>query len=271
MADYSALIEKYKKELEKDPNKTSALSMLARIAFKEGRFSDSRNYYEVILLTKSEDIEALYMLGCLYMKKKDNMVALDYFNRLISSGINNPFLYEYAAILDSHNRKEYFIKALDMYDESRIRVKDHNKCVSLSLYAFSKEEYEAAEKYGILALTAKNTVNINNILGCIYYKLEDYDKALSFFHDVNARLDSKNVYILCNIACCYKQKRSHKMALRYLDKAKELDGNNKYVYLAFGEVYIGSGDNKKASDNLTLALDIDPDYANAKEALSSIS
>lgn len=270
MADKNENIEKYKKELEKSPNDKMALSMLARIAIKDGRLLDASDYYEVILLTTPDYPEALYVLGVLYMKRGEDMIAIDYFKRLLSIGIENAFLYEYASMLDANNRREYLTKALKMYNESQIKSKDYTRFIYMALESYEKSEYSIAETYGNLALMAKNTVNAVNVLGCIYYQVEDYDKALSFFHDVNAKLDSKNVSVLCNIAYCYKQKKSHKMAIRYLEKAKEIEDENKYVYFALGTVYADNGDKKNASDNFRRALDIDQNYEKAKEALSSM-
>ena len=53
------------------------------------------------------------------------------------------------------------------------------------------------------------------------------------------------------------------MAIRYLEKAKEIDDNNKLIYYNIASIYGNLGDKKLALENIDKALSIDNDYNDA--------
>ena len=50
------------------------------------------------------------------------------------------------------------------------------------------------------------------------------------------------------------------MAIRYLEKAKEIDDGNKLIYYNIGSIYFDMGNKKSALENIDKALSIDGDY-----------
>ena len=267
---YDKQLDKYNSILSEKPNDPYTLSILARIAFKESRFKDAENYYSTILSNSPNYPEALYMLGFFNIQRNEYDTALNYFNQLVSNGNVNAFVYEYMAISDKQNRRMYLEKALELSKDIKIRAKDYKRCSFLAFQAYAWREYDIALEYANFAYTAKQTDDIINLLGCIYHHSEDYDKALSLFHEVNAHYEGNNSYILCNIASCYKKKNSCKMAVRYLEKAIEVDPDNKLIYYNIGLIHIITGNKKLAEESFEQALKIDNDYKEAKNALDSL-
>ena len=53
------------------------------------------------------------------------------------------------------------------------------------------------------------------------------------------------------------------MAIRYLEKAKEIDDGNKLIYYNIGSIYFDMGNKKSALENIDKALSIDGDYEEA--------
>ena len=268
--NYSEELSKYNALLSKNQNDTYALAMLARIAIKENRFNDAEDYYGIILSKDPKYAEALYMMAFFYMKKKQNSIAIEYLKNIIDIEKSNSFVYEYMAVLDKNNRKYYLEKSLEIAIETKISSKDYGRCSYIAFQSYSWGEYDVSLKYANLAYSVKATNDIINLLGCLYHYNGDYDRALSFFHVVNANYNGNNSYILCNISSCYKKKNSNKMAIRYLEKALKVDDNNKLIYYNIGSMYALTGNKKLAIENFEYALKIDSNYEEAKNALYKI-
>ena len=267
---YTNLLNKYNSILSQKPNDPNALSILARIAVKENKFETAEKYYNFILLNNPEYPEALYMMGFFSMRKRQYSIAVNYFKRLASTGRTNSFVYEYIAVFDKENRREYLEKALEESKSIRVSSKDYKRLSYMAFQSFAWKEYNISLEYANLAYSAKQTNDIINLLGCIYHLNGDYDKALSLFHEVNANYEGNNSYVLCNIASCYRKKNSNKMAIRYFEKAAEVDSNDKLIYYNIGSIYAITGNKKSAFDYFEKALQIDENYEEAKNALNSV-
>ena len=61
------------------------------------------------------------------------------------------------------------------------------------------------------------------------------------------------------------------MAIKYLDKAKELDDSNKLIYYNIGTIYDKLGNRKSALENFNKAIEIDSNYTEAIDAKNLIS
>lgn len=267
---YDKQLAKYNSILSKNPQDPNTLSILARIALKEGRIDDAEHYYNVILSNNPDYPEALYMIGFLYMKKNKYNDALLYFTKLLNNGKENAFIYEYLSVMDKENRRKYLEKALEISRNIKIIPKDYKRCAYIAFQSYAWKEYDISLEYANFAYDAKPTNDIINLLGCLYHNNADYDKALSLFHEANANYEGKNSYILCNISSCYRNKNSNKMAIRYLEKALEVNSNDKLIYYNMGSIYASIGNRKLAIENFEQALKIDNNYEEAKKALESI-
>ncbi|WP_300369391.1 tetratricopeptide repeat protein [Brachyspira sp.] len=267
---YAKQLAKYNSILSKNSQDPSTLAILARIAVKEARIDDAENYYNTVILNDPNHSEALYMIGFFNMKKNKYNEAIKYFKKLLYNGKENAFIYEYLSIMDKENRREYLEKALEISKNTKIISKDYKRCAYMAFQTFAWREYDISLEYANFAYDAKPTNDIINLLGCIHHNNEDYDKALSLFHEVNANYEWQNSYILCNISSCYRNKNSNKMAIRYLEKALEVNNNDKLIYYNIGSIYASTGNKKLAAENFEQAIKIDNDYEEAKKALESI-
>ena len=267
---YAKQLVKYNSILSENPKDAHSLAVLARIALKEARIEDAESYYNSILLDSPNYYEALYMIGFLNMKKNKYDEAVNYFQKLIANGQENAFIYEYLSVVDKENRRKYLEKALEISKNIKIKPKDYRRCSYIAFQSYAWNEYDISLEYANLAYEAKATNDIINLLGCIYHSNEDYDKALSLFHEVNANYEGKNAYVLCNIASCYRKKNSNKMAVRYLEKALEVNNYDKAIYYNIGSIYAETGNKKSAIKNFEEALKINNNYEEARKALEII-
>lgn len=254
--------------IKNDNNKEENIKVLPIFAvncIKNGKLEDAQKYCKIVLESEPENLEALYIMGLLYMKNNLYEESLEYFKRFIDIENDNPFVYEYMGMMDAKNRTEYFNKAIEINDNIRMSKKDYSRFVYIAFKTYQLEEYDISLNYANYIYNARQTNAIVNLLGCIYYQKGDYDKALSLFHDLNFTYEKKNIYILCNISSCYRKKNSMNMAIRYLEKAKELDGGNKLIYYNIGSIYLDLGDKKLSLENIGKALSIDGEYKEALE------
>lgn len=236
---------------------------LAETCIKENKFEDAENYYKLILDNEPENLEALYMSGFLCMKNNSYKNALEYFNKFINLKNDNPFVYEYMGMMDETNRTEYFNKAIEINDNIKIMKRDYSRYIYIAFKSYEMGEYDISLNYTNYIYNVRQINGIVNLLGCIYYRKGDYDRALSLFHDLNFIYEKSNIYILCNISSCYRKKNSNNMAIRYLEKAKEIDDGNKLIYYNIGSIYFDMGNKKSALENIDKALSIDGDYEEA--------
>lgn len=264
---YQDTIDKYSAILEEDSHNIRALLILARIAIKEGRVQEGVDYYTKIFDIDSDHPEALYMIGFISMINKDNDKAKEKFLRLIRINKANPFIYEYMSFLDFSSRTKYLELAIEINEKLSIRKKDYGRYSYIAFKAYLWGEYKLALRYAELAYNANATNTISNLLGCIYYKLEDYDNALSYFYSVSLDLKNSNLFTLSNISSCFKQKKSINLAVRYLNKALDVNDTNKFVYYSLGYIYANILEEKDlALKNLNRALEIDSNYMQAMHA-----
>ena len=264
--DYSEQIKKYNEELNNNPNDINTLTSLARIYIKENKLNEAEKYYSKILENNSDNTEALYIIGFINMQKNNYKKSIDNFIKLIELGIDNAFIYEYLSIMDKNNRETFLNKSIEKHNKNKLKRKDYERLSYMAYQSYKWKMYDFALYYAELAYTIKQTNDITNLLGCICFYKGEYDKALSYFHELNFNCNKENIYALCNIASCYRKKNSNNMAIKYLDKAKELDDNNKLIYYNIGSIYDKLGNRKSALENFNKAIEIDSDYVEAIEA-----
>ena len=183
------------------------LFKLAESCIKENKFEDAENYYKLILDNEPENLEALYMSGFLCMKNNSYKDALEYFNKFINLNNDNPFVYEYMGMMDETNRTEYFNKAIEINDNIKIMKRDYSRYIYIAFKSYEMGEYDISLNYTNYIYNVRQINGIVNLLGCIYYRKGDYDRALSLFHDLNFIYEKSNIYILCNISSCYRKKK----------------------------------------------------------------
>ena len=268
---YEKIILKYEEDIKNEVNKVDALTLLGRIAFKEQNIKKAVEYYKEVFMLENNNKEALYFISMFFIYAERKETALIYLNKLIDLGLENTFVYENIGFIKNGEvRRKYFNKAIEMHNNSKLIQRDFTRFNSIAFKMYNEGYFDIAEKYALLAFSIRNTLETMNLLGCINYKIGEYDKALSYFHDINARLPTSNTGIICNIAYTYKQKGSYKMALMYLKKAIDFSVEDERIYYIMGDVYLASKDESKAFVSFRDALSINPNYKLANDILENM-
>lgn len=268
---YEETILKYKEALKNGARQLDILTVLARLEFREGHIKEAVEYYKKSLLLESDNKEALYFFAMFFIRANRKDTALICLNKLIDLGVENTFVYEYTALIRrGEAREEYYHKAIKIHSDSKLTQKDFSRFLYIAFRMYKEGHYSISEKYALFAFSIRNSIEIINLLGCINYKIGEYDKALSYFHDINARLPISSIGIICNIAYTYKQKGSYKMALMYLKKVIDFSVEDERIYYIMGDVYLTSKDESNAFLSFRKALDINPNYKLANDILESM-
>lgn len=268
---YENKILEYRELIQNEGVSVDALTLLARLEFREEHIKESFDCYKSILLFDANNKEALYFFAVFFYRSDCNDLALKYFNKIVDLGVESPLIYEYIALIKSEeSREEYFYKAIHIYKQSKLLQKDFDRLIYIAFKLYKEEYYNLSLEYTLLACSIRNNIDVMNLLGCIHYKIKEYDKALSYFHDINSRLTKINIGLLCNIAYTYKQKGSYKIALMYLKKATDFSLEDERIYYAMGDIYLTDKDEINARLSFKKSLNLNPNFTPASDILESL-
>jgi tetratricopeptide (TPR) repeat protein len=107
------------------------------------------------------------------------------------------------------------------------------------------------------------------IKGLYYSYTGDYKKAISFFDDCLA-LDYMDIMAYREKAICLYNMENYNEAIKSLEKAVALQSRYDEGYYWLGKCYEKLNKSKEAITNYQTALQIDPDYAEAKDGLKRL-
>jgi tetratricopeptide (TPR) repeat protein len=140
--------------------------------------------------------------------------------------------------------------------------------------AYNAKKYEAAADAFLAAHEIKTFLGedfkdaeVNTSLAA-NYAVEDYlaakkyDEALAFASRISEAMP-KNIDILISLVNINLQKGDVAATEKYINKALELDPQNKQLYYVLGTSYMDKKENDKATAALQKALEIDPSYNEA--------
>ncbi|MDQ5920215.1 MAG: hypothetical protein QG673_271 [Pseudomonadota bacterium] len=170
---------------------------------------------------KLNDMQTILFKSGYYLGESKYRWGYDLLNRKLSVYGKNPeYLYQYAVFSGMMNYTKQSISLYKKYlKQNPDRAFAYNDLGYI--YADQTRDYKQAKKYADKAYKlAPNDPNVLDTLGWIYYKLGDYNKALSYIkssYDMNYSVDSAHhlvaVYLALN-----RQDLAH--AVKIIDKAQ---------------------------------------------------
>ncbi len=271
MSYYAKLIENYEKILEADPKSVNAVVNLARLYLKTCNIEKSLVFYEALIDPMPKNVEIFKSMGVLYLAKNEKRESMKYLKKALRLNLRDPSLYEYAAEIDYKNAEECYTIAIEIYTANRLSEVEAMHCFLIAMKLFKKGWYTLSMRYiDVIKGYMSETVEYRNLLGSIYYKREEYDKAIEEYMIAYDLLGYLHHNIAANMAQCYKMKGEYETSLKCLLASLEASDNKKSVYYHLALVYIAMEDRVEALYNLKQSLDIDPNYAPAKDLYSEI-
>jgi tetratricopeptide (TPR) repeat protein len=168
----------------------------------------------------------------------------------------------------------YFESAIDLYRELNIK---HNKGI-LNSYLNQARAYNELQNYKevekisrlVMALFPRNT-SIYNILGNSHMARKDYDRAVEIFNNA-LKINPPNGYTFNNLGMVYLEQGNVEAANIYFQRAVKLvPFGAAFIYNNLALTYEMIDNNAAAIENYRKALSIDPENANAHEALNRLT
>jgi tetratricopeptide (TPR) repeat protein len=184
----------------------------ANDALKAGQFAQAFEMYEKAMSnlgTVEIDKSINYNIAFAAMEAEKNVAALSYFDKAIEAGTNVAKCYEYKGTI--YNKMKDLQKALVNYE----------KAIELS-----------EEKSGALLVNTANTA----------YKLENYEKALTYFDKALAE-GFKQEDVLLLKAMTYRKMNNNEGFKETLVTGNEKFPENKKFSSALASIYVGEGNN----------------------------
>ncbi len=266
MSYYNSLIEKYEKALEVKPDSINAVINLARLYLKIQDIDKSISFYEALIDPMPKNVEVFKSMGVLYLAKNEKREAMKYIKKALKLDLKEPTLYEYAAEIDYKKADECYDIAIDIHSSNKMSEVRAMHCFMIAMRLYKRYKYEISLRYlNIITKHMGDTVEYRNLLGSVYYKLGKYDEALEQYSMACDLLGYVHHNVAVNMSACYKRKGQFEFALKCLTSAIELSDNPEQLYYYIALIYLVTGDKINSIYNLKQALDINENYALAKE------
>jgi len=223
-----------------------------------------------VLEDHPDDPENVYNIGSVYQRMGEHVRAINSFTMYVSSKGLKP---EYAA--DGYNNRGISHRALKQFD---LAISDYSKAVELSpknprFYVnrgnvsndINKPDEALADYNRAIAVDPAFALAFSN-RGNLYVALKRLDEAVTDLSRA-IELDPSNAETFYTRAMAYRAKHQFEKAIPDLDKYIALNpGNNRYLadgYLNRGIAYSNLNDQDRAVKDMTKAIELVPEYADA--------
>ncbi|MEA1893463.1 MAG: tetratricopeptide repeat protein [Campylobacterota bacterium] len=165
---------------------------------------------------------------------------------------------------DDYNRDE--AKSADRFSPF-----DAEALVEKADEAFEKKDFQKA----IALLGEADAKQPNNAetlfkIGYILQQVNDNDEALNYYKKA-LDIDAQNEFLHNSMATIYRKNEEYASAKMHLQASLDIDDENKVTYYNFGNLLVDMQHPQEAKGMYEKALNIDPEFIQAKEELEKLS
>lgn len=138
------------------------------------------------------------------------------------------------------------------------------------------EAFEEQDMQRALALLievnakVKNNPDVLFKIGYIMQQLNDNDEALKYYKDA-LEIDKSNEFIHNSVASIYRANGEFISAKMHLNESLAIDDNNAITYYNYGNLLVDMTHPEEAIEMYKRAIEINPDFSEAKEELDKLS
>lgn len=217
---------------------TDISSLHARMAFsylEKNNFSYALRHLQeaLYLCPKGERPNLYFYTGLCQTNLKEYDEAIKTFKKSLKD-YNTAFYLGFCHL----NKRDY--KTAVTYFEKSLRLKPNREDTGRILFYLglcykSLDDYKRAIEVLNKARMFNNGVEINNLLGICHFKLNNYKKAITFFKRVIG-LDPYSAVDYANICICLKALRKWEEAIKYCERALDLDPSIDFAQKALREL-----------------------------------
>ena len=136
--------------------------------------------------------------------------------------------------------------------------------------AYEEEDFEKALAF-LMEADAKDSNNPDVIFKIAYIlqKQGDNEEAIKYYKQA-LELDKENEYIHNAMATIYRANGEFTSAKIHLKNSIEIDDKNPITYYNYGNLLVDMGSNEEAIIMYEIAIELNPDFEEAKEELEKI-
>ena len=255
--------------LEKYPNQIEALTILGNVYLHQKDIDLGIKYLERSLSINPQQNNALNDIGYGYYELKDYQKAISYFEKAIALNPNdfNPYFNmgrSFAGINEHLKAISFYEIAIKLNSNSSVIKKD----IAISLA--KKGEFKKAIFYLNEAIKIdKNSHQLYTLFGEILCVMKDYKGSIIAFQK-SLELNPNNPFAMTYIGNNLRLLNKHDEAIEILEKSIKLYPNQDKPYHYLGLIFLSKNKGVMAKDNFVKAIAINPDFEEAKYFLSSL-
>ena len=223
-----------------EEEKFENLFEIAKIKFNEKKFSDAKNFL-LEYINSNPTLEAINLLGIVYINLNENDKAILLFKNLISKNFIDENIYNNLGIALKKNKN--YSSAIDHFNLSiKINEKSISSYFNLgNTYAEIGQNRNSEKNFRICLKFNKNYLPAIINLSALYINKRLLDKAMKVLKNC-LKDNPNNLEILENIAKIYLIKKQFSKAEFFIKKIVSIfpTANNKLIPVALGFLYQGN-------------------------------
>ena len=268
--DYYLAARLYKSLLTKQPGDEVLLARLGNLYVKSGKDDDAMPYFQKIIDSNPENIDALVAMGGIFRRTKEYEKSIEVLEKAIAAGAHDPqinynigFTYKFMGQYDK--AIEYFRSVVD---ENPNDVLAYNHIGTILAMSKNHEEAINAYKKGLNIDPNHPVLHLN--MAKSFEALNQNENAAASY---KAALRSKPGWTEA-IECYTKlllRTRHRKTAERLVSQTLGLNPRNAELYILLGNCLAAQSDFKGALDSYQKALSVSPDSKNAISGMAVMS
>lgn len=301
-------VSSFKKSLELKPYLVEAIKNLGIIAYNQGQFEESQQYFERVLKLVPYDYETKFLLE---RAEKKQLIRGEGKGPELTKAIIEEMKPEFKHriesdldfVLDTMTRSVSSLIRLGELDSAIglinrfLEVNDHKPGLDYNLalvYNMKNENLKALRHAWIAATIKKNFRDAHDLIGNIYFKMEEYDHAIHAYKDV-VSIDKTDAMGYYNLGCAYaaigdeaKAEENWKRAIHYEvieddDVQSEISGDELsaslfvvgrrvvfHSHMSLGQLYVAQKKWNEALEQFQNALEVDADQSEPHYELGKI-
>ncbi|MCK4352244.1 tetratricopeptide repeat protein [candidate division WOR-3 bacterium] len=246
--EYNKMEETYVKMIEIAPLKGHYA--LGQLYTEERKYEKALSRYKEALKVDTSYADAWYGIGYVYEKRGDLSTAIKNYKhalKLDPESENIRYSLGKAYIESGEHEKgiaELKILIATYPEDLDIRAALGKAYLSLKDYNKAKQEFSYIIQQSLTDVT--NRLNF----GITCEGLKDYESAVHIYKEAIS-IDTTNISSYCHLINLYIKLKDPAKALKYLNKARQINPKSQILYCLFGDIHILSGDklfNKKEFD-----------------------
>ncbi len=200
----------------------------------------------------------------------ENTVSIDIL------GVNNkPSGIKKFIDIEDFKKNYQYIGDLEDFDENTDMDEVVRKHIERGKEHFKNKNFDFSEQEFSAALTHdENSLEANHGLSKVYIETGDYEKAneiLTKMGDIDNLYNAENKHIFNEFAINLRKQKLYDNAINNYNKALAIDPNDEILYYNLARAYFEKQDLENTKKSLEKALEINPDFSEAKKFLNFIN